>query len=71
VRPPCSSKVSERRTLVDGLSGRVIEVEVGWDTRGAIKRAGFVIDWIDQLTTADTQMPFPPAPQVIGVTTRR
>jgi hypothetical protein len=49
----------------------VIEVEVGWDTRGAIKRAGFVIDWIDQLTTADTQMPFPPAPQVIGVTTRR
>jgi ubiquinone/menaquinone biosynthesis C-methylase UbiE len=43
----------------------------GRDTRGAIERAGFVIHWIDQLTTADTQMPFPGAPQILGTATRR
>jgi hypothetical protein len=43
----------------------------GRDTRGAIERAGFVIHRIDQLTTADTQMPFPGAPQILGTATRR
>jgi ubiquinone/menaquinone biosynthesis C-methylase UbiE len=42
----------------------------GRDTRTAIERAGFVIDRIDQLTTADTQMPFPTAPQILGTATR-
>jgi ubiquinone/menaquinone biosynthesis C-methylase UbiE len=40
------------------------------DTQAAIERAGFVIDKIDQLTRADTQMPFPTAPQIIGTATR-
>jgi ubiquinone/menaquinone biosynthesis C-methylase UbiE len=38
----------------------------GRDTQTAIERAGFVIDRIDQLTTAETQMPFPVAPQILG-----
>jgi ubiquinone/menaquinone biosynthesis C-methylase UbiE len=42
----------------------------GRDTRAAIERAGFVIDRIDELTTADTQMPFPAAPQILGAATR-
>jgi ubiquinone/menaquinone biosynthesis C-methylase UbiE len=39
------------------------------DTRAAIERAGFAIGKIDQLTRADTQMPFPTAPQIIGTAT--
>lgn len=40
------------------------------DTRTAIERAGFVIDRIDRLTTADTLMPFPAAPQILGAAIR-
>jgi ubiquinone/menaquinone biosynthesis C-methylase UbiE len=43
----------------------------GRDTRAAIERAGFTIDRIDQLTSADTQMTFPTAPQILGTATRR
>ena len=43
----------------------------GRDTRAAIKRAGFTIDRIDELTSADTQMTFPTAPQILGTATRR
>lgn len=42
----------------------------GRNTRGAIERAGFVIDRIDQLTAADTQIPFPTSPQILGTATR-
>jgi ubiquinone/menaquinone biosynthesis C-methylase UbiE len=44
---------------------------VGRDTRAAIERSGFTIDWIDQLTSADTKMTFPTAPQILGTATRR
>jgi ubiquinone/menaquinone biosynthesis C-methylase UbiE len=43
----------------------------GRDTRLAIERAGFTIDRIDQLTTADSSMTFPAAPQILGTATRR
>ncbi len=43
----------------------------GRDTRAAIERAGFTIDRIDQLTSADTKMTFPSAPQILGTATRR
>jgi ubiquinone/menaquinone biosynthesis C-methylase UbiE len=43
----------------------------GRDTRAAIERAGFTIDRINQLTSADTQMTFPTAPQILGTATRR
>lgn len=43
----------------------------GRDTRAAIERAGFTFDRIDQLTSADTGIPFPAAPQIIGSATRR
>lgn len=42
----------------------------GRDTAAAIERAGFTIDRIDHLTSADTQMPFPTAPQILGSATR-
>jgi ubiquinone/menaquinone biosynthesis C-methylase UbiE len=42
----------------------------GRDTLAAIERAGFVIDQVDQLTKADTQLPFPTEPQIIGRATR-
>jgi ubiquinone/menaquinone biosynthesis C-methylase UbiE len=42
----------------------------GRDTQAAIERSGFVIDRIDHLATADTQIPFPTAPQILGVATR-
>jgi ubiquinone/menaquinone biosynthesis C-methylase UbiE len=42
----------------------------GRDTQSAIERAGFVIDHIDRLTTADTRIPFPAAPQILGTATR-
>jgi ubiquinone/menaquinone biosynthesis C-methylase UbiE len=42
----------------------------GRDTQTAIERAGFIIDHIDRLTTADTQIPFPTAPQILGTATR-
>lgn len=42
----------------------------GRDTRAAIERAGFTIDRITELATADTQMPFPAAPQILGTATR-
>jgi hypothetical protein len=40
------------------------------DIRTAIQEAGFVIGPVDQLTVADTQMPFPTEPQIIGTATR-
>ncbi|MDN3357246.1 class I SAM-dependent methyltransferase [Actinomadura sp. DC4] len=40
------------------------------DTRTAIERAGFVIDRVDRLTTADTRIPFPAAPQILGTAIR-
>jgi ubiquinone/menaquinone biosynthesis C-methylase UbiE len=43
----------------------------GRDTRAAIKRSGFTIDWIDQLSSADSSMTFPAAPQILGTATRR
>jgi ubiquinone/menaquinone biosynthesis C-methylase UbiE len=43
----------------------------GRDTRTAIERAGFVIDHIDHLTKADTGLPFPTEPQILGTATRR
>jgi len=43
----------------------------GRDTRAAIERAGFTIDRIDELTSADTQMTFPSAPQILGTAIRR
>lgn len=39
-------------------------------TRAAIEHAGFVIERIDELTPADTQLPFPTAPQILGAATR-
>lgn len=42
----------------------------GRDTQTAIERAGFVIDRVNRLTTADTRMPFPIAPQILGIATR-
>jgi hypothetical protein len=43
----------------------------GRDTRAAIERAGFTIDRIDVLTSAETQMTFPAAPQILGTASRR
>jgi SAM-dependent methyltransferase len=40
------------------------------DIRTAIQEAGLVIGPVDQLTVADTQMPFPTEPQIIGTATR-
>jgi ubiquinone/menaquinone biosynthesis C-methylase UbiE len=40
------------------------------DTRAAIERAGFVIDRIDRLTTADTGILFPSTPQILGTAVR-
>lgn len=42
----------------------------GRDTRAAIERAGFVIDRIDLFSSADTQVPFPTAPLILGTATR-
>ncbi|KAB2342195.1 class I SAM-dependent methyltransferase [Actinomadura rudentiformis] len=39
-------------------------------TLTAIKRTGFTIDHLDTLTSADTGMPFPTAPQILGTATR-
>ncbi|WP_030176960.1 class I SAM-dependent methyltransferase [Spirillospora albida] len=43
----------------------------GRDTRTAIERAGFGIDRIDHLTSADTRIPFPASPQILGTATPR
>jgi ubiquinone/menaquinone biosynthesis C-methylase UbiE len=40
------------------------------DTTTTIKQAGFVTERIDRLGTADTQLPFPAAPQVLGTALR-
>lgn len=40
------------------------------DTTTTIKQAGFVTERIDRLGTADTQLPFPAAPQVLGTAIR-
>jgi ubiquinone/menaquinone biosynthesis C-methylase UbiE len=42
----------------------------GRDTATAIKRAGFVIEHLDRLGRADTQIPFPASPQILGTATR-
>lgn len=41
------------------------------DTAAAIERAGFTIDRLDRLGTADTQLPFPTSPQILGTATAR
>ncbi|WP_460366413.1 class I SAM-dependent methyltransferase [Actinocorallia lasiicapitis] len=41
------------------------------DTRAVIERAGFTIDRIDHLTSADTRIPFPATPQIIGTATAK
>jgi ubiquinone/menaquinone biosynthesis C-methylase UbiE len=43
----------------------------GRDTRAAIEHAGFTIDRIGKLTSAETQMTFPAAPQILGTASRR
>jgi hypothetical protein len=43
----------------------------GRDTRAAIERAGFTIDRIGKLASAETQMTFPAAPQILGTAIRR
>ena len=43
----------------------------GRDTGAAIQRSGFTIDWIEQLSSADSSMTFPTAPQILGTATRR
>ncbi|MBB4931117.1 ubiquinone/menaquinone biosynthesis C-methylase UbiE [Lipingzhangella halophila] len=40
------------------------------DTLTAIQRAGFAIDDHDRYSSADTRMPFPSAPQILGTATR-
>ncbi|GAA2637283.1 class I SAM-dependent methyltransferase [Actinomadura fulvescens] len=40
------------------------------DTLTAIKNAGFTIDHLDILTSTDTGLPFPTAPQIRGTATR-
>lgn len=42
----------------------------GRDTTRAIERAGFVIQQVDRLSTADTGLPFPVSPQILGTATR-
>ncbi len=42
----------------------------GRDTAAAIERAGFTIERLDRLGTADTELPFPIAPQIHGIATR-
>src|SRR3569833_2843995 len=42
----------------------------GRDTTTTIKQAGFVTERIDRLGTADTQLPFPAAPQLLGTALR-
>jgi ubiquinone/menaquinone biosynthesis C-methylase UbiE len=42
----------------------------GRDTATTIERAGFVIQQIDRLSAADTQLPFPVSPQILGTATR-
>ncbi|REE99939.1 class I SAM-dependent methyltransferase [Thermomonospora umbrina] len=41
----------------------------GRDTAGAIERAGFTLTHLERLGRADTGMPFPAAPQIIGTAT--
>lgn len=43
----------------------------GRDSRAAIQRSGFTIDWIEQLSSADSSMTFPTAPQILGTAARR
>jgi ubiquinone/menaquinone biosynthesis C-methylase UbiE len=43
----------------------------GRDTSTAIEQAGFVTERLDRLDTADTQLPFPAAPQILGIAVRR
>jgi ubiquinone/menaquinone biosynthesis C-methylase UbiE len=42
----------------------------GRDTTTTIEQAGFVTERIDRLGTADTQLPFPGAPQILGTAIR-
>jgi ubiquinone/menaquinone biosynthesis C-methylase UbiE len=42
----------------------------GRDTAASIERAGFAVQRLRTLTSADTRMPFPAAPQILGVATR-
>jgi ubiquinone/menaquinone biosynthesis C-methylase UbiE len=41
------------------------------DTKTTIENAGFTIDKLRHLTFADTQLPFPTSPQILGTATRR
>ncbi|MFC5184197.1 class I SAM-dependent methyltransferase [Actinomadura harenae] len=42
----------------------------GHDTVAAVRRAGFDLERLDRLGRADTGMPFPPSPQVLGIARR-
>ncbi|MFG2086845.1 class I SAM-dependent methyltransferase [Spirillospora sp. NPDC048824] len=42
----------------------------GRDTAGAIERAGFTVTRLDRLTTADTGIPAPAVPQILGTAQR-
>jgi len=42
----------------------------GRDTATTIERAGFVPQRIDRLSSADTRLPFPASPQILGVAVR-
>jgi ubiquinone/menaquinone biosynthesis C-methylase UbiE len=42
----------------------------GRDTATTIEQAGFVTQRIDRLGTADTRLPFPAAPQILGIAVR-
>ncbi|HEX6452884.1 MAG TPA: class I SAM-dependent methyltransferase [Trebonia sp.] len=63
-----------RRRIQKTLDATIWPLLVGGchfrDIRTAIQEAGFVIGSVDQLTVADTQMPFPTEPQIIGTATR-
>ncbi|MGI8329756.1 class I SAM-dependent methyltransferase [Actinomadura scrupuli] len=42
----------------------------GRDTEAAITNAGFVIERLDRLSSAATQIPFPASPQILGIAVR-
>lgn len=42
----------------------------GRGTLAVIERTGFTIGRLDELTTADTCMPFPTSPQILGTAIR-
>lgn len=64
-----------RRRIQRALDATVFPFLVGGchcgrDTATAIERAGFTIERLDRLGTADTELPFPISPQILGTATR-